>query len=91
MYCLEKLLKNKPKQLKINEIKNLILQNFLKQLPSKKDFISKERLNSEIMGEHERIEEEKKSDRNKMVYKGYNKTYNFRKFRTRCTFGTSTS
>ena len=43
------------------------------------------------MGEHERIEEEKKSDRNKMVYKGYNKTYNFRKFRTRCTFGTSTS
>ena len=69
----------------------MILQNFLKQLPSKKDFISKERLNSEIMGELERIEEEKKSDRNKMVYKGHNKTYNFRKFRTRRTFGTSTS
>ena len=40
-----------------------------KQLPSIRDFISKERLNSEIVNEIERIEEEeeRKVDRTKMV------------------------
>ena len=47
------------------------LESSDKQLPSIKDFISKERLNLEIMNEIERIEE-KKADRSKMVYKGYN-------------------
>ena len=54
-----------------------------KQLRSIRDFISKERLNSEIVNEIERIEqEERKADRSKMVYKAYNETYDFRKFKT---------
>ena len=45
-------------------------------------------LNSEIINEIKRIEEiEKKVDRNKMVYKGTNKTYDFRNFKTIRTFG----
>ena len=48
-----------------------------------KDFISKERPNTEIVDEIERIEEEeRKADRSKMVYKGSNETYDFRKFKT---------
>ena len=40
-----------------------------KQLPSIKDFISKERLNPEVIDEIERIEEEeKKADRSKVVF-----------------------
>ena len=35
-------------------------ESFDKQLPSIRDFISKERLNSETMSEQERIEETKK-------------------------------
>ena len=47
-----------------------------KQLPSTRGFISKEKLNSEIVNEIERIEEEeRKADRSKMVYKASNKTY----------------
>ena len=38
------------------------------------------------MSELERIEKEK-SDRNKMVYDGYNRTYDFKKFRTIRAFG----
>ena len=42
-----------------------------------------ENLNPEIINEIKRIEEiEKKVDRNKMFYKGTNKTYNFRNFKT---------
>ena len=64
------------------------LESFDKQLPSIKDFISKERLNPEIIVEIERIEKEgKKTERNKMVYKGYNKTSDFRKFETIRVFG----
>ena len=52
-------------------------------MPSIKHFISKERLNPEIICEIERIEKEgKKADRSKMVYKGYNKNYDFGKFNT---------
>ena len=41
-----------------------------------------ENLNPEIINEVKRIEEmEKKVDRNRMVYKGTNKTYNFRNFK----------
>ena len=57
------------------------LESFGKQLPSIKYFISKERLNLEIIDEIERIEEEKvKVDRSKMVYKGL--LHDFRRFKT---------
>ena len=87
----EKLLKNKHKTIEdqgekqVNALKSL--ESSDKQLPSIKDFISKERLNPEIANETEKIEEERKADRSKMVYKGSNKTYDFRKFKTICVFG----
>ena len=59
-----------------------------KNLTSIKDFIPTENLNPEIINEIKRIEKiEKKVDRNKMVYKGINKTYDFRNFKTISTFG----
>ena len=59
-----------------------------KKLPPVKDFIPMENLNSEIINEIKRIEEiEKKVDRNKMFYRGTNKTYDFRNFKTIGTFG----
>ena len=59
-----------------------------KKLTSIKEFIPTENLNPEIINEIKRIEEiEKKVDRNKMVYKGTNKTYDFRNFKTIRTFG----
>ena len=59
-----------------------------KKLTSVKDFIPTENLNPEIINEIKRIEEiEKNVDRNKMVYKGTNKTYDFRNFKTIRAFG----
>ena len=59
-----------------------------KKLPSAKDFIPIKNLNPEIINQIEKIEEiEKKVDRNKMAYKGTNKTYHFRNFKTVRTFG----
>ena len=59
-----------------------------KKLPSMKGFIPTENLNPEIINEIKRIEElDKKVDRNKMVYKGTNKTYDFRNFKTIRAFG----
>ena len=59
-----------------------------KELTPIKDLISKENQNPEIINEIERIEEEeKKANRNKMVYKATNKTYDFRKFKTIRAFG----
>ena len=50
------------------------------QLTPIKDFIPKEKLNPEIINEIKRIEEEeKKVDRDNMVYESSNKTYDFRK------------
>ena len=47
-----------------------------------------ENLNPEIINEIKRTEEiEKKVDRNKMLYKGTSKTYDFRNFKTIRTFG----
>ena len=47
-----------------------------------------ENLNPEIINEIRRIEEiEKNVDRNRMVYKGTNETYDFRNFKTTRTFG----
>ena len=64
------------------------LKPFDKELPSIKDFIPIENLNPEIINEIKRIEEEeKKVNRNKMVYKATNKTYDFRKFQTIRAFG----
>ena len=59
-----------------------------KKLTPIKDFIPIEDLNTEIINEIKRIEEiEKKIDRNKMVYTGTNKTYDFRNFKTIRAFG----
>ena len=59
-----------------------------KELPSIKDFIPEENLNPEIINETKRIEEEEnKVNRNKMVHKATNKTYDFRKFKTIRDFG----
>ena len=58
------------------------------QLPSIKDFISKERLNPGIANEIKKIEEEeRKADRSKMVYEEPNKTYDFKKFKIVRVFG----
>ena len=47
-----------------------------------------ENLNPEIINEIKKIKEmEKQIDRNKMVYKGTNKTYDFRNFKTIRAFG----
>ena len=64
------------------------LESSDKQLPSIQDFLSKEKLNPEIIEEIESIEEEEeeKVDRSKVAYKGYNKSYDFRKFKTKCVF-----
>ena len=65
----------------INALKSL--ESCYKKLPSIKDFISKERLNPEIVDDIEKIEEEeRKADRSKMVYEGSNKSYDFRRFKT---------
>ena len=70
----------------VNALKSL--ESSDKQLPSIKDSISKERLNPETVDEIEKIEEEeRKADRSKMVYDGYNKNYDFRKFETIRLFG----
>ena len=59
-----------------------------KKLTPIKDFISTENLTTEIINEIKRIEEiEKKVDRNRMVYKGTNETYDFRNFKTIRAFG----
>ena len=59
-----------------------------KKLPAVKDFIPTENLNPEIINEIKRIEEiEKQIDRNRLVYKGTNKTYDFRNFKTIRAFG----
>ena len=59
-----------------------------KKLPPIKEFIPMENLNPEIINEIKRIEEtEKKVDRNRMVYKVTNKTYDFRNFKTIRAFG----
>ena len=59
-----------------------------KKLPSIKYFIPIENLNPEIVNEIKRVEEiEKYVDRDKMVYKSGNKTYDFRNFKTIRTFG----
>ena len=59
-----------------------------KKLTSIKDFIPTKNLNPEIINEIKRIEEiEKIVDRNRMVYKGTNETYDFRNFKTIRAFG----
>ena len=59
-----------------------------KRLTPIKDFIPIQDLDNEIINEIKRIEEiEKNVDRNKMVYKGTNETYDFRNFKTIRAFG----
>ena len=70
----------------VNALKSL--ESSDKQLPSIKYSLSKERLNPEIVDETERIEEEeRKDDIIKIVYKGSNETYDFRKFKAIRLFG----
>ena len=70
----------------INALKSL--ESSDKQLTSIKDFISKEKLNPEIVDEKEKIKEEvRKTDGSKMVYEVSNKNYDFRRFKTICVFG----
>ena len=86
-------MKKKQKLLKIKEKKQVDALESLKtsdkeQLTPIKDFIPKEKLNPEIINEIKRIEEEeKKVDRDNMVYESSNRTYDFRKFKTICAFG----
>ena len=85
-------MKNKSKKQEKKQVDALkSLQSSVKQLPAIKDFISKEGLNPEIIYEIEKKLKKKKkkaqADRSKMVYKGYNKTYDFRKFKTIHVFG----
>ena len=64
------------------------LKDSYKKLSSIKDLIPMENLNPEIINEIKRTEEiEKKVNRNRMVYKGTNKTYNFRNYKTIRAFG----
>ena len=66
------------------------LQVYGDELPSIKDFILKEKLKPEFVDQMKRIEEEKekqKADISKIVYKGYDKTFDFRKFKTTLAFG----
>ena len=59
-----------------------------KKLTPIKDFVPIEDLDTAIINEIKKIEEiEKKIDRNKMVYKGTNETYDFRNFKTIRAFG----
>ena len=64
------------------------LKTSYKKLPSIKDFAPIEKFNPEIIAEIKRIEEiEKNVDRDKMFYKSTNRNYDFRGFKTICTYG----
>ena len=89
---LGKAIEKQIKAIKDQEEKQVVALESLKvpdkKLPPIKDFIPMENLNPEIINEIKKIEEiEKKVDRNKMVYKGTNKTYGFGNFKTIRTFG----
>ena len=64
------------------------LESHGKESPSIKKFISKEKLNHEIMNGSENFrEQEQQIDRIKMLYKGCKITNDFAKFRTVQSFG----
>ena len=89
---LEKPLEKQRKTIEDQGEKQVVALESLKDSDKKlipiKDFIPKENLNPEIINEIKRIEEiEKNVDRNKMVYKGTNETYDFRNFKTIRAFG----
>ena len=67
------------------------LKTSYKKLPSIKDFIPTEKFNPEIIAEIKRIEEiEKYVDRDKMVYEGTSRNYDFRGFKTIHAYGNDT-
>ena len=89
---LGKALEKQVKTIKDQGEKQVVALEYLKgsdkKLTSIKDFIPTENLNPEIINEIKRIEEiEKNVDRNIMVYKGTNETYDFRNFKTMHAFG----
>ena len=89
---LRKALEKQRKTIEDQGEKQVVALEYLKDSDKKltpiKDFIRMENLNPEIINEVKRIEEtEKKVDRNRMVYKGTNKTYDFRNFKTIRAFG----
>ena len=64
------------------------LKTSYKKLPSIKDFVPTEKFNPEIIAEIKRIEEiEKNVDRDKMVYEGTSRNYDFRGFKTIRAYG----
>ena len=80
--------KSLEKQVKTIKDQGESLKDSDKKLTPIKDFIPIENLNPEIINEIKRIEEiEKNVDRNKMIYKGTNGTYDFRNFKTIRAFG----
>ena len=89
---LEKALEKQRKTIEDQAEKQVValesLRDSDKKLPPIKDFIPMENLNPEIINEIKRIEEiEKKVDRNRIVYQGTNKTYDFRNYETIRAFG----
>ena len=89
---MEKLFKKQTKPIKDQASEQVYASNSLQvygdELPSIKDFILKEKLNPEFVDQIKKIEEEKqKADISKIVYKGYDKTFDFRKFKMTLAFG----
>ena len=86
--AIEKQIKNIKDQGEKHVVALESLKDSDKKLPPIKDFIPTENLNPEIINEIKRIEEiQKRFDRNRVVYKGTNETYDFRNFETIRAFG----
>ena len=86
--AIEKQIKNIKDQGEKHVVALESLKDSDKKLPPIKDFIPTENLNPEIINEIKRIEEiQKRFDRNRVVYKGTNETYDFRNFKTIRAFG----
>ena len=88
---LGKAIEKQIKTIKDQGEKQVVALEFLKdpdkKLTSIKYFIPTENLNPEIINEKRIEETEKNVDRNKMIYKGSNETYDFRNFKTIRAFG----
>ena len=86
---LGKALEKQVKTIKDQEEKQVdALKTSYKKLPSIKDFVPTEKFNPEIIAEIKRIEEtEKNVDRDKMVYEGTSRNYDFRGFKTMRAYG----
>ena len=86
---LGKALEKQVKTIKDQGVKQVdALKTSYKKLPSIKYFLPTEKFNPEIIPEIKRIEEiEKNVDRDKMVYEGTSRNYDFRGFKTIRAYG----